>query len=237
MKKTLLALSALFLLVACNDKKAEGNLHITGNIKGLKKGTLYIQRIIDNKYISLDTINIDGQSTFQSDLTIDSPEMMYLHLDRGTTNSMDNKILFFAEPGNISIETNLDRYLSDAKITGSKNQEVYDDYKNLATKMNDESLDLIQAKFYATKYQRVQQLDSINAKIDYNTKRKYLYTANFALNHKDAEATPFIVLSEISDINMKYLDTIQKSMTPKVAKSLYGKQLTAFWEQQKAANN
>lgn len=226
MKNIILTIATFLALVSCDKKEEAGNLHISGDIKGLKKGTLYIQRFQDNKYVSLDTITIDGKSTFQADLTIDSPEMLYLHLDRGTTNSMDDTILFFAEPGTISIQTNLDNYLSDAKITGSKNQELYEEYKALASKMNDKHLELIETKFYATKFQQQGRLDSINQQMAQNTKRKYLYTANFAVNHKDAAVTPYIVLTEIPDINMKYLDTIQSVMTPEIAKTLYGKQLT-----------
>ncbi|AWG21502.1 hypothetical protein FFWV33_08150 [Flavobacterium faecale] len=228
MKNIILTIAAVLALASCDKKETAGNLHINGDIKGLKKGTLYIQRFQDNKYVSLDTITMDGQSTFQADLTIDSPEMLYLKLDRGTTNSLDNTILFFAEPGTISIQTNLDNYLSDAKITGSKNQELYEEYKALASKMNDQHLELLETKFYATKFQQASRIDSINKKMEQNTKRKYLYTANFAVNHKDAAVTPYIVLTEIPDINMKYLDTIQSVMTPEVAKTLYGKQLNTM---------
>jgi hypothetical protein len=55
-----------------------------------------------------------------------------------------------------------------------------------------------------------------------------LHAANFAINNKEYEVAPYIALSEIYDINLKYLDTIQKSMSPKVAKSLYGKKLTEY---------
>jgi hypothetical protein len=55
-----------------------------------------------------------------------------------------------------------------------------------------------------------------------------LYATNFAINNKNFEVAPYIALSEIYDINIKYLDTIQKSMSPKVAKSLYGKKLTEY---------
>ena len=61
-----------------------------------------------------------------------------------------------------------------------------------------------------------------------NIKRKYLFATNFAINNKDHEIAPYIALAEIYDINLKYLDTIQKSMTPKVAQSLYGKKLTSY---------
>lgn len=228
MKKTIFAVVSLVLLVSCNQKESKGNVHITGNIKGLKSGTLYIQRVVDSSLVAIDTITINGSSTFASDIDLKSPEMLYLFLDRGVTNSMDNNILFFAEEGNINIETNLDNYLADAKITGSKNQELLDEYKKINTRFKDESLTLIEQKFNAIKSKNTKAVDSISAKQDSNIKRRYLYATNFAINNKDHEIAPYIALSEIYDINIKYLDTIQKSMTPKVAQSLYGKKLTEY---------
>ena len=228
MKKTILAVVSLVLLVSCNQKESKGNVHITGNIKGLKSGTLYIQRVVDSSLVAIDTITINGSSTFASDIDLKSPEMLYLFLDRGVTNSMDNNILFFAEEGNINIETNLDNYLADAKITGSKNQELLDEYKKINTRFKDESLTLIEQKFNAIKSKNTKAVDSISAKQDSNIKRRYLYATNFAINNIDHEIAPYIALSEIYDINIKYLDTIQKSMTPKVAQSLYGKKLTEY---------
>ena len=228
MKKTILAFFSLVLLVSCNKNESKENVHITGNIKGLKSGTLYIQRVVDSSLVAIDTIKINGSSTFTSDIDLKSPEMLYLFLDRGVTNSLDNNILFFAEPGNINIETTLDSYISDAKITGSKNQELLDEYKKINSRFKDENLTLIEQKFNAIKSKNANAIDSLSAKQDSNIKRKYLYATNFAINNKDHEVAPYIALSEIYDINIKYLDTIQKSMTPKVAQSLYGKKLTEY---------
>ncbi|MBG6187771.1 DUF4369 domain-containing protein [Flavobacterium sp. CAN_S2] len=228
MKKSIIAFVTLILIASCNKNESKGNVHITGNIKGLKKGTLYIQRVVDTSLVAIDTINIDGSAAFESNLDLQSPEMLYLFLDRGVSNSLDNNIPFFAEPGNITIETSLDRYLSDAKITGSKNQEIFEEYKKINTRFTDENLSLIEKKFNAIKSQNIKAVDSLTAKQDSNIKRKYLFATNFALNNRDYEVSPFIALSEIYDINVKYLDTIQKSMSPKVAKSLYGKKLTEY---------
>ena len=228
MKKSIIVFVALLLLSACNQNETKGNLHITGNIKGLRKGTLYIQRVVDTTLVAIDTIHIDGSSTFESNLDLKSPEMLYLFLDRGVSNSLDNNLSFFAEPGTITIETSLDRYLSDAKITGSKNQEIFEEYKKINTRFTDENLTLIEKKFNAVKNKDTKAVDSLSAKQDSNTKRKYLFATNFALNNRDFEVAPYIALSEIYDINVKYLDTIQKSMSPKVAKSLYGKKLTEY---------
>ena len=228
MKKSIIVFDELLLLSACNQNETKGNLHITGNIKGLKKGTLYIQRVVDTTLVAIDTIHIDGSSTFESNLDLKSPEMLYLFLDRGVSNSLDNNLSFFAEPGTITIETSLDRYLSDAKITGSKNQEIFEEYKKINTRFTDENLTLIEKRFNAIKNKDTKAADSLSAKQDSNTKRKYLFATNFALNNRDFEVAPYIALSEIYDINVKYLDTIQKSMSPKVAKSLYGKKLTEY---------
>jgi hypothetical protein len=228
MKKIILAFVSLVLLASCNKNESKTNLHITGNIKGLKKGTLYIQRIVDTSLVAIDTITIDGSSIFESDIDLKSPEMLYLFLDRGTSNSLDNNILFFAEPGNITIDTKLESYIADAKITGSKNQELFEEYKKINSRFIDEKLTLIEQKFNAIKNKNSKDADSLTAKQESNIKRKYLYATNFAINNKDHEIAPYIALSEIYDINIKYLDTIQKSMSPKVAQSLYGKKLTEY---------
>ena len=228
MKKISIAFVAITLLFACSEKKSENNMHLTGNIKGLKKGTLYVQRITNNKLVAIDTISIDGNAQFETDIELQSPEMLYLFLDRGVSNSLDNNLLFFAEPGNISIETNLENYIADAKVTGSKNQDLYYEYKKVDRRFQDESLTLIEKKFKALKNNNASELTSIIAKQESNIKRKYLYATNFAINNKDFEVAPYIALSEIYDINIKFLDTIQKSMSPKVAKSLYGKKLNEY---------
>ena len=228
MKKISIAIIAITLLFACSEKKSENNLHLTGNIKGLKKGTLYVQRVSNNKLVALDTIAIDGNSNFETNINLQSPEMLYLFLDRGVSNSLDNNLLFFAEPGDISIETNLENYIADAKVTGSKNQDLYYEYKKVDKRFQDESLTLIEKKFKAMKSKNEIELNGIIAKQETNIKRKYLYATNFAINNKDYEVAPYIALSEIYDINLKYLDTIHKSMSPKVAQSLYGKKLTEY---------
>jgi hypothetical protein len=87
---------------------------------------------------------------------------------------------------------------------------------------------LIEQKFKAIKSNNTKAIDSITALQDNNIKRKYLYATNFAVNNKDHEVSPYIALAEIYDINIKYLDTIQKTMTQKVANSLYGKKLTKY---------
>jgi hypothetical protein len=228
MRKSIIVLLSIVVFASCSEKKSTKNFVLTGNIKGLKKGTLYIQRINDTVLVAIDTIKINGDSHFTSEFDLQSPEMLYLFLDRGVSNSVDNNISFFAEKGNMDIQTSLDFFTADVKITGSKNQALYDEYKKVVSRFVDQDLDLIEKRINALKDNKIEEAARIEEEQKGILKRKYLYTTNFAVNHSDYEVAPYVALAEIYDINLKYMDTIQKSMTPKVAKSLYGKKLNDF---------
>lgn len=231
-KSIVLVLSTLFLF-SCAEKKSDKNFVLTGNIKGLKEGKLYIQRMEDTTLVAIDSIIISGDSNFKSEFDIQSPEMLYLFLDRGVSNSLDNNIPFFAEQGKMNIETSLDFFTADAKITGSKNHELYEEYKKVMSKFVDKDLELIQKKVMAYKENKTDEIAKIEEEQNGILKRKYLYSTNFAVNNGDHEVSPYVALAEIYDINLKYLDTIHKTMTPKVAKSLYGKKLTEYYNERK----
>ena len=236
MKHFTAALFAVLLLIGCEKKESGNNLHITGQVKGLVKGTLYIQKIVDTALVAIDTIEIDGNSEFASDFNIDSPQMFYLFLDRGVTNSLDNNLPFFVEPGNIRIETQLDRFLSGARITGSKNNEKFEEFKKVKARFTDQNLTLMEQKLNAYRFNNNAKLiDSLERAQEANLKRLYLYTTNYAINNKDLELAPYLALAEIPDIHLKYLDTIRKSMSAKVAQSFYGKKLTQFYNEREAA--
>ena len=210
MRKSILALFSILILVSCTEKKSTKNFVLKGNIKGLKSGTLYIQRIKDTTLVAIDTIKIDGDSHFTSEFDLQSPEMLYLFLDRGVTNSIDNNIAFFAEKGNMNIETSLDFFTADTKITGSKNQELYDEYKKVVSRYVDKDLDLIEKKFKALKDKKTDEVNKIEEEQKEVLKSKYLYTTNFAVHNGDHEVAPYVALAEIYDINLKFMDTIKK---------------------------
>ncbi|HEU4496753.1 MAG TPA: DUF4369 domain-containing protein [Flavobacterium sp.] len=236
MKKLLLSLASLAIISCSREKKAEGNLHITGNIKGLKQGTLYIQKLEDTALVAIDTIAIKGDSNFESHLKIDSPEMLYLFLDRGETNSIDNNIMFFAEPGKMTISTTLEKFFADAKITGSKNQKLFEDYKKIMSRFKDAQLALTEQKLRAFQFKKEAPADLDEKNAD-NLKRRYLFSINFAMNNRDYEIAPYIALAEVSDANLKYLDTINNALAPKVASSKYGKMLAKFIADRKKEEN
>ncbi len=234
MKKIVLAVIAVITLIACNKEgAADANVHITGDVKGLSQGKLFLQRIQDSSLVIVDSIIINGDSKFESHIKLDSPEVLYLTLDRGQTNSIDNSLPFFAEPGNIKIETSLKAFFSEAKITGSKNQDLWMKFDSINKRFNDENLSLIEKRLKNEMKPNSITTDSIEKAYQKLLKRKYQYTVHFAVTNGSKEIAPYLALSEIADINTYYLDTIQKSMTPEVAKSKYGKMLNEYIKERK----
>ena len=235
MKKLVLALFAISVIVACKqEENTDTNVHISGNIKGLSQGKLFLQKLQDSTLITIDSININGNSNFESHINLDSPEVLYLFLDRGQTKSIDNSLPFFAEPGQIKIETTLERFFADAKITGSKNHDLWVKFDSLNSKFRDQNLALMAKRLKNELKPNPTTTDSIENEYQKLLKRKYRYTAHFAVSNANKEIAPYLALSEIADINTYYLDTIQKSMTPEVAKSKYGKMLKEYVKKRKS---
>lgn len=224
----------VLLTIACNKTiEKEGNLHLTGTVEGLKKGNIYVQQLKDTNLVIIDTIKFEGKSSFDTKFSIDEPQMLYLYLDRGQTNSIDNNLSFFAEPGEMTFKTTLKEFYANAKFTGSKNQEVYEKYLSIKTNLGNENAELLAKELKNLKKKDPNSTVKIESEKEKLIIRKYLYTANFAVVNGKSEVAPYIALTEIPDANLKLMDTIQKSMSPKVAKSKYGKRLTEWIKERK----
>ncbi|WP_264559494.1 DUF4369 domain-containing protein [Flavobacterium sp. N2270] len=235
MKKIFITGISLITLIACNKNEEGSNLHLTGNIEGLSQGKIYIQKIQDTAFVILDSIEIKGDSKFESHITLEEPEMLYLTLDRGQSNSIDNSLPFFAEKGKMNINSKLKEFYNAAKITGSKNQELLEEFNSFNSKFNDENLILTEKRIKNQISKNISTADSINTAFDRLKIRKYRYTANFASTHGEHEIAPYLAVSEIADINIAYLDTIQKHLSPSVTKSKYGKMLDEHIKARKAS--
>ncbi|MGM0932584.1 MAG: DUF4369 domain-containing protein [Bacteroidota bacterium] len=231
MKKLSLLLLILIGVSACSTK--ESNLVVNTNIKGLKKGTVYLQKIEDTLLVNVDSVEINGNSEFVLEAYIESPQMMYLSLDKVDNSEFDDRLDFFADKGEVSIVTSLEKFEEDAKIVGSRNQEKLIEYRKIQKRFNDSNLDLIKESFEAEKDGDEDRLMEIDEKYENLLRRRYLYTVNYAINNKDLEIAPYLALSEVFDANIKYLDTIYSSLDKNVQKSFYGKELKNFLEERR----
>lgn len=218
----------LLLLVAISCGKNNHDLTVKGTVKGLKKGTIYLQRISDTTLVAVDSVSIKGDSNFELHSDLEMPEMFYLYLDKN--DNTKNRLSFFADKGVTEINTTLKNFVYDAKIKGSKQQEILSEYNSMIRQFNNKSLNLIKDKFDAYQAQETANVDSLQKVSDGLNKNKFLYTLNFSMNHLDSEVTPYIVLTDLYTANIKALDTIYNSLEEPVLKSKYGLELKKFIE-------
>jgi hypothetical protein len=224
MKKIIVVLVVSILMVACSSEK-EGNMIVEGNIKGLKKGTLYLQKMNDTALFSVDSVDVFGDGNFKLTDNVISPEMYYLTF-KGNTN--EKRILFFGNKGTITLNDNIDTFGFDTEIIGSENQIVLNKFTKINDKFKNQRLQFIKKEFDAIKSQNVDSIEKVKTDFDRMIRRKYLFTTNFALTNSGSEAAPYIALTELYDANIKLLDTINKSLSEKVKNSTYGKRLDAY---------
>ena len=75
MKKYIL-LFIVTLVLACSNKS--GNLIVKTNIKGLKKGTVYLKQVVDTSIVTLDSVIVNGNSEFELVADLDEPDLLFV---------------------------------------------------------------------------------------------------------------------------------------------------------------
>lgn len=228
-----ISLLALLFLIILGCSTNENEMKLTGSVKGLKKGTLILQHFENTLLVSVDSVMVDGDSNFSFNETVESPELYYLYVRLKDGTLRDDRIAFFAEPGEMTINTNLKKFGYEAKISGSENQKKLEEYQKLSQRYTDKNLELIQESLVARQNGEDSIASEINNKRDRNLRSSYLATINYAINNKDKEIAPYLALSEIYDTNVKFLDTIYTSLTPQIKDSKYGKSLKEYISERK----
>ncbi len=233
--KYLFAILSIFVFLYSCEKNEENKMHLTGTVKGLKKGTLILQKIEDTLLISVDSITVNGDSNFSFSEEIISPEVYYLYVRLKDGTLIDERIPFFAENGEINITTKLDKFATEAKITGSKNQDKVAEYQKIMGRYSSKNLEFVEEQFKARQQENDSLAKDLQTKIERLRSVRYLTTVNFALNNKDMEVSPYLMLTDVYDANVKYLDTVYKGLTPKIKDSKYGTQLESYIANRKKA--
>jgi hypothetical protein len=231
MKRLLFVLLLGILVLSC-EKNTENTMTVSGNIKGLKKGTLYLQQFKDSTLMVLDSLEIEGDGAFSFSEEVESPDIFYLYLKKQDNNDINDRITFFGEPGQITINTTWKTFDTDPKISGSASHEKFSEFNEMISKFNIRDITLAQQASLPEFQEDSTALDSLQKLADINLVRRYRYALNFGLNNGGSYATPYIMMAEASDANPKYLDSVYNALTPEVATSKYGKVFQDFLSKQ-----
>jgi hypothetical protein len=216
----------LFSLIGCATDTEMMNL--SGTVKGLKKGTLLLQKFEDTVLVTVDSVVVDGTSDFSFSEKLTSPEIYYLYVRLKDGTLRDDRITFFAENKPMEITTNLANFGNAAVVKGSVNDSILKAYDKLKQRYVAKNLEYIEQRFKKNNRNNDSLEMELNQKQQALVSSKYLATINFALNNKENEVAPYLILSEAYNSNIKYLDTVYNSLAPKIKDSKYGKELESF---------
>jgi len=195
-------------------------MNVNINIKNFKKGHVYLQKVTDSAIVNIDSIFVKNEEPIIFEYDIDSPELFYVNLD---ISKLDNRIEFFGEKGNITIDTSLEKFNSDFKINGSYNDSIYREYLKIIKQFNNKKLDLIELSFNLSKANQVDSLVKVQKNLETLNKSQYLYNLNYVVSNGDRFISPLIAINEFSQASKVIKDTIRKSMSKEVQESMYGK--------------
>ena len=227
--KNYLWFTALVLWMAsCSSGNEENKMIVSGNVKGLKKGTLYLQYVPDSTLVNIDSVEILGDGRFKFETILESPEIYYLYLDKQDNNEFNDRITFFGEPGSITINTNWNTFETKASIEGSETHKKLEEYNEIMNKFHNQSLELMRVAAEPEIQTDSTAIDSIQKLSDKVILRGYLYTLNFALNNSDSYVSPYLALTNATNANPVYLDSIYRELSEEVAASKYGLQLKEY---------
>ena len=219
--KNKITLIIAILIISCSSN--ETNMNVTGNIDGLKKGTLYLQTEEDSLVVNLDSINLKGSGNYKLGTNITEPDIYYLYLDKKDGDSLNDIIPFFGNEGEIEINTRLSTFDSSYEIFGSKNSDLLKEYNSIIRQYNSQNLDLLEI-FYKSQIENNQErIDSVNLELENLIRKKYLYTLNFSITNANGEISPYITVSQIPDANIDLLKMIYDTLPDKIKNSKYGK--------------
>ncbi|AUC78194.1 hypothetical protein CW736_01675 [Nonlabens sp. MB-3u-79] len=226
MKKVLFLLIGLTFMSSCSNSNSN-NFSVSGTVDGIKVGKIYLQRLQDSILIDVDSALFNGNSNYTLMTDLDQTEIMYLHLDVKDGTEFNDKLLFFAEDTTMTINSSWDKFVKNAVISGSKNQDVYTIYKQNSDRLNKVYTDLVKRSLSLTDETRTLAIsDSINTAYDKYLRKKVLYAINYAQLHKEKEVAPYILVSEAGEANPILLDSVYQKMPKKIQTTVYGKQLS-----------
>lgn len=216
---SLLVITLISLLSSC-IKEEKHNVHINGSVEGLTKGKLYLQRLQDSILVSIDSISLDNEENFTLKTFVDEPEMMLLKLQKHGSDDYIDYLTLFIEPSEYNIQAKMINFQNAEVTTTSANQHKWNEYNGILRKFNNQELDFLAEQILADE----ERQKILQKQLDLLFKRKYLYSINFALTNKNLAVSPYVIISETPEANIKYLDSIYNSYSEEIKNSLYGKQ-------------
>jgi hypothetical protein len=229
MKRFLLSLSAIVFLVSCSSNTK--NTEVTIIVDGLKKGTVYLQKITESGLVNLDSIESNGNEKLNLSLNLEHPELLYAYLDKFDGSSFNDRLAFFAEPGEIEISTTLNNFENAAVVSAGVEHEEFKKLQQMLSRFTKKDFELMQLA-QTDRITDERFVDSIVNQSNSNNIKRYQFIANYALTNPNKYVSAYLITSEGEELNPRWKDSIFNSFSDAIKKSKYGQLLNSQLAQQ-----
>lgn len=123
MKKITNMIALLLLGSAATFAQQKSEVNLSGTVKGLNTGKIYLQKFSNKMFFTLDSATIkDGHFQFNKKLVL--PELYGL-----TLNKEKNPLYVFLEAGKINVDLDTAKYYNGSVVSGSKSNDLFTAYK------------------------------------------------------------------------------------------------------------
>ena len=184
-----------------------------------------MQKVSDTTLITLDSITMHGSGDFEFAHELKEPGLLYLYLDKADGNPLNDRIAIFAEAGELTLSTKWDEFSKAAKVEGSEQHKLYEQYTNMLSEFNKRDLELVQQELVAQQENDTITLDSLLNSRTGLIRQKYRYVLTFALAHPNSYVSPYAVLTDARQANPVLIDSILKQLPDSIRLSTYAKEL------------
>ncbi len=226
----IMAISALVYFSACNNGgKTGNNFTLSGTVTGMDEGKLYLVHQDSSQQNIFDTLQVKGgKFTFTSN--INEPTPYYMISD---PQAPGTPLVFFAEKGKVDIEANV-ADLQHAKVTGAKNQEMYNEYRSSVAPLAAKADSIMKLSMNVTDQSQTVQLQEAYMRLDEEESR---LIRDFVKQHPEAHVSAFLIASKfLAQPQAEEIEPLYNSLTPEVKNSTWGKQIAAIFNKVKATS-
>jgi peroxiredoxin len=229
MKKILFLVTTAIVLFSCKNL-AEGEYEITGNIKGIKSGLVYLEKQdpMGMGVKTIDTVKIiDGKFEIKGKTT--EPEICFIQIDK-----VNGKVPFILEGGEIVMQVDKDS-LFKSKLSGTYSNDEFSKFNEetnkLQKKVQKKAMDF-QMKNMAKMNEAQKNKDTVamnSLRKQYELIQKDItdYTFDYPKTHSKSYISVLIVQAMFnnSKFKVKEIETIYNSLDESLKKTKPGKKV------------
>ena len=229
MKKILFLVTTAIVLFSCKNL-AEGEYEITGNIKGIKSGLVYLEKQdpMGMGVKTIDTVKIiDGKFEIKGKTT--EPEICFIQIDK-----VNGKVPFILEGGEIEMQVDKDS-LFKSKLSGTYSNDEFSKFNEetnkLQKKVQKKAMDF-QMKNMAKMNEAQKNKDTVamnSLRKQYELIQKDItdYTFDYPKTHSKSYISVLIVQAMFnnSKFKVKEIETIYNTLDESLKKTKPGKKV------------